>query len=99
MIKHWQIKSQAALDCLGWIKGYYVRRVLNAVYHSSNMNAGQRIALIRQLDVCPYYKYLHIPAKREYMLAWLLKSRMYVIYDMVRMLAKELKLLTSVIKL
>ena len=90
LIKKREIKSKDSLKRLGWVIGYYTRNVLNSLYHDSTLIRKQRLAALKDLDIEPYFKYLHIPAKKERILIFLLKNRLYTLYDLVRMAVVKL---------
>lgn len=85
------ITSSFSIQRLGWILGFYTRNVLNALYHDSTLIRKQRLETLKDLDVEPYFKYLHIPAPKERFLMFLLKNRLYVMYDLVRKIVVKMK--------
>lgn len=91
LIKKREIKSKDSLKRLGWVIGYYTRNVLNALYHDSTIMRKQRLTTLKNLDIEPYFKYLHIPAKKERFLMFLLKNRLYTLYDLMRMAVINMK--------
>lgn len=91
LITIWSISSTRSLHSLAWIRGYYVRRVLNAIYNFDRLNRYKRLEIIRQLDLASYYEELHIPAFKEKLLATLLKFNLLYIYDTLRMVSKKIR--------
>ena len=91
LIKKREIKSKDSLKRLGWVIGYYTRNVLNALYHDTTIMRKQRLTTLKNLDIEPYFKYLHIPAKKERFLMFLLKNRLYTLYDLMRMAVVNMK--------
>ena len=91
LIKIRNIKSDDSLQRLGWIIGFYTRNVLNALYHDTKLTQRQRLAILKKLDIEPYFKYLNITAKKERFLMFLLRNRLYILYDLVRLLAARIK--------
>lgn len=88
LIKIRNIKSDDSLQRLGWIIGFYTRNVLNALYHDTKLTQRQRLAILKKLDIEPYFKYLNITAKKERFLMLLLRNRLYILYDLVRLAAR-----------
>lgn len=88
LIKIRNIKSDDSLQRLGWIIGFYTRNVLNALYHDTKLTQRQRLARLKKLDIEPYFKYLNITAKKERFLMLLLRNRLYILYDLVRLAAR-----------
>lgn len=88
LIKIRNIKSDDSLQRLGWIIGFYTRNVLNALYHDTKLTQRQRLAILKKLDIEPYFKYLNITAKKERFLMFLLRNRLYILYDLVRLAAR-----------
>ena len=91
LICKWGISSEIALHSLAWIKGYYVRRVLNALYNPIYLKQSYRLEIIKKLDIETYYEELHIPAVKEKLLAILLKIRLVCLYDYLRVLSAYIK--------
>ena len=87
-----KISSAKAKEKLGWIIAYYVRRVLNALYYDGESRTMlDRINTIRALDIQKYTKYIDKPSKREQLYIFMLKLRLYFIYDFTRVLIKNMK--------
>lgn len=91
LITIWSISSTCSLHSLAWIRGYYVRRVLNAIYNLDGLKRSKRLEIIKQLDLASYYEELHIPALKEKLLAILLRLRLLYLYDSVRVVSKYLR--------
>lgn len=83
------IKNKQALYNLNWIKGYYARRVLNALYQEKSIKRSDRIRIIKKVDVVPYLNTFYIPALKEKCLAFLLKYNMISLYDAVRFISHK----------
>lgn len=86
LIDIWSISNTCVLDKLRWLQGNYVRRVLNSMYHS-DMSVSHRLEVLRAMDLEAYYNYLHIPALKEKLLAYLLKYKLFILYDITRTIA------------
>ena len=91
LIRKREIKSEDSLKRLGWVIGYYTRNVLNSLYHDTSLGRKQRLVTLKELDVEPYLKYLHISAKKERFLVFLLKKKLYAFYDLFRIVVAEVK--------
>lgn len=91
LIKIRNIKSDDSLQRLGWIIGFYTRNVLNALYHDVSLKRERRLSVLKELDIEPYFRYLNITAKKERFLMFLLRNRLYILYDLVRLLAAKIK--------
>lgn len=85
------IRSNASLQRLGWVIGFYTRNVLNALYHNNTIGRKSRIEILRDMDVQPYIRYLNITARKERFLIMLLKNRLYFFYDLLRTIVAKLK--------
>jgi hypothetical protein len=85
------IKSDASLQRLGWVVGFYTRNVLNAIYHDNAVGWKYRLEILKDIDTEPYIKYLNITARKERFLIQLLKNRLYLFYDLVRTVVAKLK--------
>lgn len=81
--KEWFIESNVACRNLGWVRGYYTRRVLNALYYNKVIRS-ERIALIRRIDKTSYLGCMNITSYKEKIFACLLRLRLYQIYDLTR---------------
>ena len=84
-----QFKNQEALFNINWIKGYYSRRVLNALYQGKHLKRKERIKLIKQVDIASYLNTFNIPATKEKILAFLLRHKLFYTYDTVRFLSHK----------
>lgn len=82
------VKDLTALSKLDWMKGYYVRRVLNALYHNGNISRAKRMEIVKKIDLRPYLEAVNIPAPKERILSFLLKCRLVYVYDMLRVVAR-----------
>lgn len=82
------ITNTRALCKLDWILGYYVRRVLNSLYHNKGIHFTKRIEIIKGLDLVPYLTAVNIPAPKEKFLCFLLKHRLLYLYDIIRLIAR-----------
>lgn len=92
LIKAKGITTTKALSKLGWIIAYYVRRVLNAIYYDGDVKTFEcRIKYIKSIDIEKYIKYIEISSPKEYIYKNLLKWRLYVIYDLMRVFIKRFK--------
>lgn len=81
--KEWFLESNVACRNLGWVRGYYTRRVLNALYYNKVIRS-ERIALIRRIDKTSYLRCMNITSYKEKIFACLLRLRLYQIYDLTR---------------
>lgn len=87
-----KITKLEALSKLGWIIAYYVRRVLNAIYcDGKHRTMCSRIKCIRSLDIDKYVNYIEISSNKERIYLFLLKNRLYVLYDLIRILVVWVK--------
>lgn len=84
LIKKRNINSLDSLQRLGWIIGYYTRNVLNSLYYDVTLKREQRLTILKDLNLEPYFIYLNITAKKEKFLVSLLKNKLYILYDLVR---------------
>ncbi|MCR8916920.1 glycosyltransferase family A protein [Bacteroides sp. ET225] len=84
-----QFKNKKALSNIRWIKGYYSRRILNALYQDKHLKRKERIRLINQVDIASYLNTFNIPATKERLLAFLLRHHLFRTYDTVRFLSHK----------
>lgn len=84
------IKNPIALHKLNWILGYYARRVLNSLYHNKICKR-KRIEIIQSIDLAPYLNELHISSYKEIVLSYLLKARLFHLYDTMRNLHRYIR--------
>lgn len=84
-ILKFKIKDKSILSKLNWIVGYYVRRVLNAIYYDGIKRAyKERISVMKSLDIDKYVKYIEISSLKEKVYVCILRLRLYILYDLVR---------------
>lgn len=83
------IKSTKALSNIDWILGYYVRRVLNSLYHNKGIPFAKRIETIKAIDFSSYLNAVYIPAPKEKFLSFLLRHRYIYLYDIIRFIASN----------
>lgn len=87
-----EIVDPIALKKIGWIIAYYVRRVLNAIYYDGeNRKLSSRIRLIKSLAIEQYVKYIEMSSYKERIYVVLLKLRLYIIYDLMRVSLRWIK--------
>lgn len=75
---------------IGWLQGYYSRRVMNTLYHMDS-NIKDRLDIIRTIDYIKYVKYLRSDSVKEKCLQFVLKHRMFYAYDMLRIIAQRIR--------
>lgn len=84
IISNRKITNTDALNKCKWIFASYTRRVLNALYQSSDITKTQRIEFIQLLDLHSYTTYIDKPSIREFFYIFLIKHRAYNLYDFIR---------------
>lgn len=84
------IKSSVALSRLISIKAEYLVRILDSVYFVENLTIGQRIGIIRRMDLSILPVYPMSAGFRPCFLSHMLKWRCFHLYDFVRAVAKKL---------
>lgn len=90
-IERKSIINEEVLKKINWIKSYYIHRVLNSLYHTPNLSAKDRCAMIYKLDIDIYTRYTKYNSTKEFILQFLLKRKCYRIYDLLRILVSKLK--------
>lgn len=86
----WSVDSDTAHKDLEWVKGCYIRRVLNALYYNK-VKRSERLTIIRRLDTTPYTESMNITSYKERIYTFLLRCRMYITYDMIRRVVSILR--------
>lgn len=84
------IIEEKALERLTMFKVYFIKRVLDALYHN-DVRRRDRLIIMRKVDVDLYSSKLYPTSYREYIFVYLLKKRYYVIYDLLRSSVVSLK--------
>ena len=84
------ISNPEAIRNIEWIDGYYVRRVLNSLYHNEVIKKKTRLETVKSLNLESYFA-LHMPALKERILAFLLKKKLFRLYDCVRMIVRVIR--------
>lgn len=79
------IRDTDALAKLEYTKYTYINRTLNAIYHNS-CSVRERINWLNRIHFSPYLNYLacHMKTVREFLSYFLIKYRMLVLYDFIR---------------
>lgn len=92
LIKAKGITNPKALSKLGWIIAYYVRRVLNSIYYDGEDKSFLcRLRCMKSLDIEKYIQYNGHSSNNERIYLFLLRTRMYAIYDLLRVCVKRTK--------
>lgn len=89
-IERKNIYDEEAVYYLDWIKGYYQRRLLNAQYYNE-ISRRLRIQNLRIIDFSHYLQCLKVNSLKERFLVRLLKWRLFITYDTIRMLITLMK--------
>lgn len=90
LINKKKLTSLKTKDCLNRIKGSYVRRVLNSLYHNL-LSYSQRKKIYLQLDVMLYVNYIKPDSYKEKFLQVLLYFKLFCFYDLIRKIAILIK--------
>ena len=85
-----RLNNQIVESKLGWVIAFYVNRVLNSLYHNSNVTYFERLKIIKSLSIEHYVKYISPSSKKERFLCKLLNIGMYSLYDLLRMTKVQL---------
>lgn len=85
-----------ALERLTMLKVFFVRRVLDALYHNY-VKRNDRLNIIGKVDVELYSLKLHSSSCREKIFVWLLKKKFYLIYDFLRSSVVSIKRLNKLL--
>ena len=75
---------------LGWIIAFYVGRVLNSLYHNSNITHIERLKIIKSLSIERYVNLISPSSLKEHFLCLLLKFGLYSLYDFIRIIKVKL---------
>ena len=94
-IQQKNIKDNRSLDNLGWLVASYVRRVLNSLYHNSDLKADKRIEVIKSLDLAQYLQNSKNGLWKEQVGRVLLYFSQYRLYDLMRQFVATRKLSKS----
>ena len=92
IIQQKNIKNNRAIDNLGWLVASYVRRVLNSLYHNSDLKADKRIEVIKSLNLALYLQNSKDGLWKEQVGRVLLYFRQYRLYDVMRQFVTSHKL-------
>lgn len=84
-----KIKSKYALDRLGWLIACYQRRVLNSLYHD-RVSLYNRLKILKNEKWFYYVEYIKNTSIKERILIFLLRYRLFVVYDCLRVLSANL---------
>lgn len=90
LIQSRSIRHPRALHNLGWLIASYQRRVLNALYHNV-VEQRQRLEILKKINWNHYTNYLKTDSRKERILIFFLKHRMYYLYDETRSLSVKMK--------
>ncbi|WP_300795624.1 glycosyltransferase family A protein [uncultured Bacteroides sp.] len=87
--------NNLAIDKFHEMKGKYVRRFLNALYHTSMIHktVKERIAMMKEVDLNEYIHYFNPDSYKEIFLQCLLRRDYLLIYDLIRKYIVNIKLL------
>lgn len=86
LTQRFSLSSDESRKRLGWTCGYYVGRVINSLYHTKGISLKTRLQILNNIDVNSYVTYLKATRIKEYILFFLLRNRMFRIYDGIRCL-------------
>lgn len=95
IIQQKNIKDNRAIVNLGWLVASYVRRVLNSLYHNSDLKADKRIEVIKSLDLAQYLQNSKNGLWKEQVGRVLLYFSQYRLYDLMRQFVASQKLFKS----
>ena len=95
IIRQKNIKDNRAIENLGWLVASYVRRVLNSLYHNSDLKADKRIEVIKSLDLAQYLQNSKNGLLKEQVGRVLLYFSQYRLYDLMRQFVASHKLFKS----
>ena len=90
-IEKYNIVEEQILNKINWIKSYYIHRVLNSLYHTSDLSASKRYTVISHLNVEIYTTFKDFSSKKELLLQFILKNKWYRLYDMLRFLVSKFR--------
>ena len=88
LVKNKQMNA-VAIGNIKWLVATYVRRVLNSLYHNE-LKRDERMDLLSKVNVETYIKYIRNISKKEKILLFLLKYRLFNIYDRIRVMSRKL---------
>lgn len=91
LIDKYNIIDTNVLNKIGWIKSYYVHRVLNSLYKSPRVSRKQRCEIIKSLDIETYIKQTKFALFKERIIQYLLHRKLYCLYDFVRVITVRIK--------
>ena len=83
LYKEGQFTNPIAIHKVKWIEGYYVRRVLNSLYHNP-IDREKRLRILKNLNINSYIDELVVTAIKEKILVFLLRYKCYFLYDSLR---------------
>lgn len=83
---HYQIADPVVLRKIDWIRFYYTDRLINSLYHTPGFNQQDRLGHIVNLDVELYVNFYRRNSIKEKILYFLMKNRLFRIYDSLRKL-------------
>lgn len=89
IIESKKIESKCVLDRLGWLIACYQRRVLNSLYHD-RVSLYNRLKILKNEKWFYYVEYIKTTSIKERVLIFLLKYRLLVVYDCLRVLSANL---------
>lgn len=84
--QRFNLSTEESRKRLGWTCGYYVGRVINSLYHTKGISLQKRLQILRNLDVNSYVTYSKAKKIKEHILFFLLRNRMFRLYDVIRYL-------------
>lgn len=84
--------NKAENSQLKWLQGFYIRRVLSSLYENRNdVNVYVRLRCIKSLPLYLYIKHYPVDSLKEHIFKFLLKTKLFLTYDIVRSCVKNLK--------
>lgn len=86
-----QIKSEQTKKCMSWIEGYYIGRVINALYNTDTLVRKQRIGILKQQNIKCYIENLQASRLKEKILFGLLNVRAFFLFDLIRIINQKLR--------
>ena len=85
LIDRFSSKNIQAIINLRITLSIYANRVLNSLYHSSELHRNERLKIIKSLDLEPVYKYIPCKTIKDKLLCVFLKKQWFGLYDFLRM--------------
>ena len=90
LVEEKQLDNNVVESKLGWVIAFYVGRVLNSLYHNSNITHIERLRIIKSLSIKKYVNFIAPSSLKEHFLCLLLKFRLYSLYDFIRIVKMKL---------